>query len=824
VTNNAPAIFSLGNTTVTWTVIDGTGNFSTCNQIVTVVDNEMPTITCPVDVTVNAGAGTCTASGVALGTPTTSDNCLVASVTNNAPVTFPLGNTTVVWTVIDGSGNSVSCNQIVTVVDNQAPTISCPAGVSVSADAGLCTASGVALGVPITADNCSVASVTNNAPVIFPLGITTVTWTVTDGAGLTATCTQNITVNDTEIPTITCPADVIVSSDAGICTASGVALGAPTTSDNCSVASVTNNAPAIYPLGNTTVVWTVADGAGLTATCNQIVTVNDTESPTMTCPADVVVNADAGLCTASGVALGAPTTSDNCSVASVTNNAPATFPLGNTTVVWTVIDGAGLAATCNQIVTVNDAENPTITCPADVSVNADAGICTASGVVLGAPTTGDNCSVASVTNNAPAVFPLGNTTVTWTVIDGSGLSATCDQIVTVTDNQVPTITCPANVTVSADAGICTASGVALGAPTTSDNCSVASITNDAPAIFPLGNTTVTWTVTDGSGLTATCTQTVTVNDTESPTIVCPANVTVSADAGLCTASGVALGAPTTSDNCSIASVTNNAPATFPLGNTTVTWIVTDGAGLVAVCTQTVTVNDTENPTITCPADVVVSADAGLCTASGVALGIPVTGDNCSVASVTNNAPAVFPLGNTTVVWTVTDGSGLTTTCNQLVTVNDTEAPTITCPGNIIVSADAGLCTASGVVLGVPVTNDNCSIASITNNGPAIYPLGVTAVIWTITDGSGLTNTCGQAVTVNDTESPTIVCPPDVIVNADAGLCTASGVVLGAPTTSDNCSVASVTNNAPATFPLGNTTVTWIVTDGAGLVATCTQVC
>ncbi|WP_298500598.1 HYR domain-containing protein, partial [uncultured Algibacter sp.] len=67
------------------------------------------------------------------------------------------------------------------------------------------------------------------------------------------------------------------------------------------------------------------------------------------------------------------------------------------------------------------------------------------------------------------------------------------------------ITCPTDVTVNVDAGLCTASNVDLGtAPTGSDNCSVASVTNDAPATFPLGDTVVTWTVTDGSGLTATC--------------------------------------------------------------------------------------------------------------------------------------------------------------------------------------------------------------------------------------------------------------------------------------------------------------------------------
>ncbi|MCX6235924.1 MAG: HYR domain-containing protein [Bacteroidetes bacterium] len=119
----------------------------------------------------------------------------------------------------------------------------------------------------------------------------------------------------------------------------------------------------------------------------------------ITCPADVTVNADEGECFATGVPLGNPTTSDNCGVASVTNDAPAQFNVGVTTIIWTVTDNAGNNATCEQTVTVNDNQNPMITCPADVTVNADEGECFATGVVLGNPTTSDNCGVATVTND-----------------------------------------------------------------------------------------------------------------------------------------------------------------------------------------------------------------------------------------------------------------------------------------------------------------------------------------------------------------------------------------------------------------------------------------
>ena len=181
--------------------------------------------------------------------------------------------------------------------------------------------------------------------------------------------------------------------------------------------------------------------------------------------------------------------------------------------------------------TVVDDQSPSISCPAAVSVNADAGQCFATGVALGSPLTADNCAVANVTNNAPATFPLGTNTVTWTVTDVHGNSNTCAQTVVIVDNQPPAITCPANVNVAADAGQCFASGVALGSPVTSDNCGVATISNDAPTQFAVGPTLVNWTVTDVNGNTNSCQQTVTVADNQLPSITCPAAVAVNADAG-----------------------------------------------------------------------------------------------------------------------------------------------------------------------------------------------------------------------------------------------------------------------------------------------------
>jgi hypothetical protein len=112
------------------------------------------------------------------------------------------------------------------------------------------------------------------------------------------------------------------------------------------------------------------------------------------------------------------------------------------------------------------------------------------------------------------VFPLGTTTVHCTAIDDSGNFAQSFFDVTVEDTTAPQLTVPADVTVEQ----ATADGtvVPLEASAT-DICDVdVEITSNEPAIYPLGETVVTFTATDDSGNTATGTTTVTVVDTTPP--------------------------------------------------------------------------------------------------------------------------------------------------------------------------------------------------------------------------------------------------------------------------------------------------------------------
>jgi gliding motility-associated-like protein len=451
------------------------------------VDAENPVITCPANITINTDAGTCS-STMAIGTAAATDNCTVA-VTNNAPVSFPIENTTVLWTATDGSGNTDTCSQLVTVVDAENPIITCPGNITINTDAGLCTST-TSIGTAIATDNCTASPIiTNDAPTNFPIGNTTVIWTASDVAGNIDTCSQLVIVVDAENPVITCPGNITINTDAGLCTSTAT-IGTATATDNCTVSPIIeNDAPTNFPIGNTTVIWTATDGSGNTDTCSQLVTVVDAENPVVTCPGNITINTDAGVCTSTAT-IGTATATDNCTASPIiTNDAPANFPIGNTTVIWTATDAAGNIDTCSQLVTVVDAENPIIFCPTDQIIIADNNC----EIVIA-----DYTSLASVTDNCDAnplvtQLPLAGSTltgtgeksITLTATDINGNISICTFLVTVSDTTAPVINCLENQVAALDANCEFLLPDYTEISIFSENCDKALITTQTPAVGTL---------------------------------------------------------------------------------------------------------------------------------------------------------------------------------------------------------------------------------------------------------------------------------------------------------------------------------------------------
>ena len=497
ITNDAPEFFPLGETTVTWTAIDSSNNFSSLTQLVSVIDTNAPEISPLEDITLEATS--VDANIVNLDNPTVSD-IQDATIYIIAPDVFPVGETTVTWTVVDSSGNSASAIQTVIIVDTTKPGLSIPQDKTVEASSLQETL--VEIGQAEAHDITGISSIVHNAPDMFPLGTTLIAWTATDNHGNITTAYQIVTVVDTITPTIISPQDII--AEAIDPTMNYIELGELVASDSVGIESITNDKPITFPLGSTTVTWTVADTLGNISQVTQVVTLVDTTPPEIFAPSDIVTEA-VGL-SSTMIELGEATAHDVMGIASVTEYPPKFFVLGETTITWTATDTSGNSASAIQTVTVVDTTAPSITAPD--SVTAEATSADSNIVVLGNPVSSDLVDTPSISNNAPDVFPLGETTITWTATDTSGNSASAIQTVTVVDNTSPELTMPEDVIISA---FSLEKQVEIGEAQAHDLAgSTLTITNDAPDTFPLGDTVVTWNVSDEVGNSASSQQVISV--------------------------------------------------------------------------------------------------------------------------------------------------------------------------------------------------------------------------------------------------------------------------------------------------------------------------
>ncbi len=303
------------------------------------------------------------------------------------------------YSVTDACNNTRYVTQTITVRDTIPPVFTCLAPQVRNTDPSSCTytVTGTELNAAAT-DNCSssitytyslsgmtVGSGSSLTGVILNKGVTTVTWTATDGCGKFSTCQFTVTVNDTQIPALssipgsgasiagyTCGQMLTFNTDPNACGASKTIVK-PLWADNCGILSstaITNNGVTLsdfgpfisanFPVGITTVTFIGTDIALNTATCTLIIEVKDIISPVIVnCPADISVMAPVNACSAI-VVWAPPAAFDNCAVVNLVQTSSPTvglgigssFPIGTTTIVYTASDGSGNTATCSFTVTV----------------------------------------------------------------------------------------------------------------------------------------------------------------------------------------------------------------------------------------------------------------------------------------------------------------------------------------------------------------------------------------------------------------------------------------------------------------------------------------
>ncbi len=255
--------------------------------------------------------------------------------------------------------------------------------------------------------------------------------------------------------------------------------------------------------------------------------------------------------------------------------------------------------------------------------------------------------------------------------------------------------------------------------------------------------------------------------------------------------GVDFGQPSVSDACGRpVEVSSDAPETYEVGPTVVTYTATDSEGNSAACTTTVIVEDTTPPVLTCPESLEVEADEGVC---GASVTLPVTAtDGCDGDDVViygpngeiGNAASLAP-GLNEVSVTAVDNAGNTASCSFVVNVVNVSTLVIDCEEDLTVEAPADFCGYPEAISADVL--DGCGTELTVESASESFPVGVTDVDFTAANPVGEEAACTTRLTVVDVTPPTIDC-------GTAGDLQALPAVFS-PTASDVCGVTTTVTNA-----------------------------
>jgi gliding motility-associated-like protein len=825
---------NVGANTVTLTVTDVNGNSASNTAVVTVEDVIAPTVLTQ-NITVQLDAnGQATITPAQINNAST-DNCTIANYTLDITAfdCTNVGANTVTLTVTDVNGNSASNTAVVTVEDNIAPIV-LTQNITVQLDAnGQATITPAQINNAST-DNCAIATYVLDITAFdcTNMGANTVTLTVTDVNGNSASNTAVVTVEDNIAP-IVLTQNITVELDAnGQATITPAQINNAST-DNCAIATYVLDITAFdcTNVGTNTVTLTVTDVNGNSASNTAVVTVEDVLAP-IVLTQNITVELDANGQTTITPAQINNVSTDNCAIATYTLDITSfdCANVGPNTVVLTVTDIHGNSASNTAVVIVEDNINPTVLTQ-NITVQLDAnGQATITPAQIN-NSSFDNCTIATYVLDTTTFdcTNVGTNTVTLTVTDVNGNSASNTAVVTVEDNILPTMIAQ-NVTVHLNINgeyTLTTADVDNGS---FDNCAIETM-GISRTFFNCSDIGTTNTITlfgvDVNGNYASTTAIITVADMMAPTVRTQ-NITVELDAnGQATITPAQINNGST-DNCGIATYALDITSfnCTNVGANTVTLTVTDNYGNAASNTATVTVIDTVNPIVNTQ-NITVQLDAnGQATITPAQINNAST-DNCGIATYTLDITD-FNCTNTganTVTLTVTDVNGNSASNTAIVTVEDVIAPTVLTQ-NITVQLEA-----NGQVTITPAqinngSTDNCTIATYTLDITEFNctNIGANTVTLTATDASGNTSSATAVVTVEDTIAPTVI-TQNITVQLDANgqaSITAAQIDNGS---ADSCGIATyvldITDFTCAN--VGANTVTLTVTDVNGNTASNTAV-
>lgn len=797
ITHNCPGNYKIIRN---WSILDWcTSTTQSHQQIIEVVDTTGPVLICPADFTVSTNFNSCEGR-VSIPTITAIDDCS-SNVSIGASWEFgtgistydniPQGTHIVTYMATDDCGNMSTCTSQITIEDQIAPTAVCESfteivmplkgSIEVCFDA---FDSG-------SYDNCGLAKMEIARPnsnnfaecVLFHCtdmgGIIEVRLKVTDEEGLTNECTANLEITDLAAPIITCPNDVTLQ-----CSQNPDNLditGVPIVIDNCGVSfeRFEEDLRNECGVGMLICTWIATDASGNSSFCEQTITMVDTTETIYTFATDTSL-----VCSPLTNDLGRPVIDADCRLHATgfddlyIINEPCFQKIQRT---WTSIDE------CNEemrsesmIITVkNDTLAPEfLGVAADLTVSCDAFLPNFDPVIM------DNCDddleieMTEIQTQGSCIYEMTFVRM-WVATDDCGNVSSFTQTINVVDDTPPLME-----NTPTDATIDCSEPIPNDAPIISDNCDP-DFTTDFTETEVSGTCVFeriiirAWTATDVCGNNAVHTQAITITDNQAPTFI-----NIPQDTIINCTEIVPTDMPIASDNCS-----TNLTVDFQenmvdgtCSNETIitrTWTTSDECNNVASVMQVITLTDNTPPVITnIPPDTTIECGDFL------PFVIPLASDDCgSDFSLINEADTIGTACDLQVIrtWIATDACGNSSSQQQIVTLEDTQAPIFTLlPSDEVLEISA---CSQFIAIDTPMAEDACgNNVNITTaidfysdnniyttnfvrndtvftggNASGVYPLGLHTLTFTVMDDCGNKRLSQRTIQVTENVPPILTC-------------------------------------------------------------------
>ncbi|MBV6473141.1 MAG: hypothetical protein JPMHGGIA_01414 [Saprospiraceae bacterium] len=867
-----------GSKTVTWTVTSSCEPDVTCSAVFTVTTAPPVVLTCPANQTepvcqTQAVIDAAYSAWLALAS---SDGGCNTSISNNGGMAPPAcgGSKTVTWTVTSTCEPLVTCSAVFTVIAAPAVTLNCPNNqvqASCQTQGAIDSAYSLWLASASTVGGCN-AALSHNGGTAPPAcgGSKTVTWTVTSSCEPSVTCSAVFSVTAPAAVNLKCPSNSGVSvyclSQQQIDNLFADWLDDVEVTGGCNVSIANDNTGAPSKCGGIkTVTFTVTSTCDVTKTCSASFFIPNQPPPSVNCPPEITIGCDESILPSrTGFAAGA----DYCGAPVVLTyddqidpgNCPGNYTITRT---WVATDSCNRTDECNQLITVVDTLLPSFVIPSNQTVYTQA---TAPGTKV--LVNYDFNSGYSYKTLLPKLYSGVYSTVDtssnpFLTVSGtpSGVNAFDNNPIGGKGLQVVNSTVPGHWQFNLSGHNLSAFGnfdVYVQAQKKGNGSATALLmdystngstwTNFSATPLALGQ----WVECQGSITTANNPNNLYIRvyysggssqltkelyidnfQVQAENDLIPCNFLYTPDI---------TGYPTNVSHACDANPAVSYTDSLIFGDCSGTqifrtWTVTDycGNSSTGSSPQVISVVDSTGPIISCPSSSLLSrkADTMTChfTVPDVSLDA-VAMDECTDTSTVINSwnsshtllGEEFTVGDHTITWTATDECGNTSTCQYVLHVFEIEPPVAICRDFNIYLDSLGLFTLNIDSINNGST-DNCGIKSMKLSR---YLFGCDdlpkrTVILTVTDSTGLSDTCTANLNIIDTIRPVIVCQNYLITLPPGGGSKFIHPDSVLKVRKDNCGVFSKTVNPDSISCKSpkNTSVVVTVTDVNGNTSTCT---